>query len=1278
MKRFLSFCLVFTLCVSLLAGIATAETVASDALWEYQVYGDGVELTAYNGDATDVYVPSFVEDVEGNRLDVLKLADGLFQNNDALNSATLGAGITEIGARAFEDCDNLVCIVTNAELTTIDSEAFSGCEMFNSVILLDAVTLIGENAFADCPNVTIWCNENSTAHIYAVEHAISYEILNPEATPVTYEENGFTYYIMNGEAIAIDCDTTLTSVTVPATVNGYPVTTLRETFKDNTALKTVTLSDGLKTIESEAFSGSGITSIEIPDSVTEVDGFAFYECKELKTATLSKNMKEVATYCFAYTGLTSVTIPGNIKVIREYAFCGCPGIENITICDGVESIEYAAFTSWGSSKYTELRIPGSVKTIASSAFYNPELESIVLEEGVQSFGSLFNKTKVTNVTIPSTVTKIDSWAFQDCKGLTEITIPGTVKSVGDYAFYNCTTLETVILEEGTERLGSYAFCHSDKVKTVRMPKSLRFEIGDDWYSVPKMIFPANTIWQVYEDSTAHVYAEEHDVLYSLLKKVENPEISFGTGVSGTVYYTNGIAAAGATVEILYDDGVVKETVVTDENGNYEFTYAEVGRYTIRATDSSGNTSAETVSVKRMNAFDVFLAGETTLVLKKGYIVNGTVSEKSTVSLTDRDGNVLAQVEADGAFVLENIPNGEYIVKAESETGSETKEITVYNGNVSGIELVLPTNTATVWGIVEVADRDGKTAPRNWVTVTIYNSNGVAVATTKSDANGKFTFGGLPIDEYAIVAETSEMRPDTEQNFDRNHKLTGYGYVNVTEVGTYDVGTIVLYEESAGVGTFNGKVTAQGETQDCEVILKNVFRHEIAKYTTKKNGKYTFQNIPDGLYFITAITKTDGMGFGVIVVRNGEFYGDTHIQVYKDDKIARWEASFYDRIPECADREAALLYKEAIAEEKSYYDGLSSKEKQQLSAWYIERLEQLCEWIADVEVSTTEGVIVEQSGLIVSGEELDSMDENDSISFALTVEKTTAHDASDDGINTAEDYIHHEIRDTAGDYDIVQYYEITMEKTDADGNVRQISDIARDTDANGELRVTMPIPEGYLGHKHYSLIHVHNGETVTLTDLDEDPATITFEVDAFSTFVLAATDVEHVGSYDDAIVSTVNGAQIRTTGNQGLRFISTVNKSDVAFSEIKEFGTVLIPTADLEQVSDLKIGAVLNGHTVAKVPAVNIYASDDNAITFTAVITNIQSKHYDREYTARAYAIMNDGSVVYADSGASRSVYGVAKKAVEAGVESEENMAIFRYIIDTVENKFGDNDAAWPW
>ncbi len=156
----------------------------------------------------------------------------------------------------------------------------------------------------------------------------------------------------------------------------------------------------------------------------------------------------------------------------------------------------------------------------------------------------------------------------------------------------------------------------------------------------------------------------------------------------------------------------------------------------------------------------------------------------------------------------------------------------------------------------------------------------------------------------------------------------------------------------------------------------------------------------------------------------------------------------------------------------------------------------------------------------------------------------------------------------------------------------------------------------------------------------------------------------LANLSDVAVATVNGAQVRTYGKQGLRFISSIDKNTVDFDKVVEYGTVMIPTADLNTNRDLVIGAEYNGHTAAKVPAVNIYDETDDAVTFTAVLTDIAVANYTRSITARAYAIMEDGSVVYGDTFTARSIFEVAQNGIAAGAEGAELEAL-QAIVDAV-------------
>ena len=80
--------------------------------------------------------------------------------------------------------------------------------------------------------------------------------------------------------------------------------------------------------------------------------------------------------------------------------------------------------------------------------------------------------KVTNYTIPDSVTDIKDNAFLDCKSLTKITIPDSVTSIGDGAFQGCSSLTTITIPDSVTSIGDYAFSQCKSLTTITIPDSV--------------------------------------------------------------------------------------------------------------------------------------------------------------------------------------------------------------------------------------------------------------------------------------------------------------------------------------------------------------------------------------------------------------------------------------------------------------------------------------------------------------------------------------------------------------------------------------------------------------------------------------------------------------------------------------------------------------------------------------------------------------------------------------------------------------------------------------
>ena len=142
-------------------------------------------------------------------------------------------------------------------------------------------------------------------------------------------------------------------------------------------------------IGDQAFSGcSGLTSLNLPDGITEIGEGAFSYCSGLTSLTLPAGITEIGRYAFSgCSGLTSLNLPDGITSIGEKAFIYCSGLTSLNLPDGITSIGKEAFSSC--SGLTSLNLPAGITFIGSRAFAGCiGLTSIyVYAEKVQKIGS---------------------------------------------------------------------------------------------------------------------------------------------------------------------------------------------------------------------------------------------------------------------------------------------------------------------------------------------------------------------------------------------------------------------------------------------------------------------------------------------------------------------------------------------------------------------------------------------------------------------------------------------------------------------------------------------------------------------------------------------------------------------------------------------------------------------------------------------------------------------------------------------------------------------------
>ena len=319
----------------------------------------------------------------------------------------------------------------------------------------------------------------------------------------------YTIVSFDSKVVSIGAANTSISgdITIPASIvyggTSYKVGIIAEYgFSGCNNITSVVIPNSVTNISSSAFyCCSSLTAINIPNSVTSIGFMAFYYCSNLTTVSIPNSVTNLGASVFSgCTSLISIALSNNITSISSSLFEGCSNLKTIAIPYGVTIIGERAFRECinlttvslpnsltdigyqsfrGCTSLTSVTIPSSVLSIGTNAFWNSGLTSVHIsdlaawcqvnfENNPLSYAHhlYMNGEEITDLIIPNNVSVIKKYAFEGCSSITTVTIPNSVNIIEYGVFAECENLTTVKIGNGINRIDGRVFSGSSAIENV--------------------------------------------------------------------------------------------------------------------------------------------------------------------------------------------------------------------------------------------------------------------------------------------------------------------------------------------------------------------------------------------------------------------------------------------------------------------------------------------------------------------------------------------------------------------------------------------------------------------------------------------------------------------------------------------------------------------------------------------------------------------------------------------------------------------------------------------
>ena len=398
------------------------------------VVPDGVTSIAYDAFSGCVGL------AEVDLNEVTMIGDNVFEKCTKLKNVTFSSDATYIGSYAFFGCTALEEINLPDSLATLRKDAFEDCTSLLSIVLPQGVVKIEEKLFYGCSSLASVEYRGAITSIgdLAFGYCSSLTSVVVPASVTSIGDNPFVGCVLLSE-IVVEEGAPFT------TVGGALLTADGSRFICFPAAKEASsfvVPTGVEEIDGNAFYGSHLIEITLPESVTEIGGSIFSDCASLASITvpiLGENAEK--SYPIAY-------------------FFGSDEFE------GGKKIKQSYTTKNGSNAVMELYLP---LTLTSVTFTGSTVGNSAFQDC----------DTITKVALPN-ATSISWYAFSNCYALSEVTLGEELTTIEGHAFNGCFSLLSIVIPQSVTKIEAGTFYNANNVTIYCEAESAPMNYKDGW------------------------------------------------------------------------------------------------------------------------------------------------------------------------------------------------------------------------------------------------------------------------------------------------------------------------------------------------------------------------------------------------------------------------------------------------------------------------------------------------------------------------------------------------------------------------------------------------------------------------------------------------------------------------------------------------------------------------------------------------------------------------------------------------------------------------------